>query len=84
MPALNCNTPINQALRRERQIKGKNSEKVTILEVNGAEYKDSKSIANKVGDTLAELYFPQNFDSTLFRTETKGRTENYTCEQRKL
>ena len=56
--SLNSNTPINQAWKRVRQLKGKDPKKVNILEGNAAQYKDSKSIDNKLGDTLAELSFP--------------------------
>ena len=35
---------------------------MNILEVNAAQYKGSKSIANKIGDTLADLSFQQNYD----------------------
>ena len=51
-------------MNRVRQLKGKDPKKITTLEVNGAQYKDSKSIANKLGDTLAELSLPQYYDST--------------------
>ena len=55
---LNCSTPINQAWNSVKRLKGKYPKKFTILEVNVAQYKDSKSIANKIGDTLAELSLP--------------------------
>ena len=61
---LNSNTPINQACKRVRQLKGNDRKKVNILEANGTQYKDSKSIVDKIGDTLAELSFPQNYDYT--------------------
>ena len=54
-------------------MKGKDSKKVNILEVNGTQYKKGESIANKIGDTLAELYLPQNYNSTFF--ELKQREE---------
>ena len=38
-------------------MKGKYPKKINILEVKGAQYKDSIRIANKVGDTLAEQLF---------------------------
>ena len=57
-------TPINQAWNRVRQLKGRDPKKVNILEVIGAQSKDSKSIANKTGDTLDELSLLQSFDST--------------------
>ena len=57
-------TPLNKAWNRVRQQEGNGPKKVTIFEVNGAQYKDSKVIANKIGDTLAELRLH------LFRTET--------------
>ena len=38
-----------------------------------AQYKDNKSIANTIGDTLAELSLPQNYDSTFL--EMKQREE---------
>ena len=34
--------------------------KVNILDVDGAQYKDSKSLANQIGYTLNELSLPQN------------------------
>ena len=74
--SLNCSTPINQAWNRVRQLKGKDPKNVTILEGNGAQYKDSKSIATKICDTLAELPLPQNYDSTLL--ELKQREEQKT------
>ena len=40
---------------------------------------DSKNIANKINDTLAELSLPQIYDYTFFRIETEEGTENYTC-----
>ena len=61
--SLNSNTPINQAWNRVRQLKGKDLKKNNIFEVNRAQYKDSESIANKIGDTLAELYLAQGYDS---------------------
>ena len=64
LPAsLNSNAPINQARNRVRQLKGKVLKKANILEVSGAQYKDNKSIANKIGDALAELSLPQNYYS---------------------
>ena len=62
--SLNSITPLNQAWNRVRQLEGNGPKKVTMFEVNGAQYKDSKVIASKVGDTLAELRLH------LFRTET--------------
>ena len=62
--SLKSNTPINQAWNRVRRLEGKDPKKVNVLEVNGAQYTDSKSIANKTGNTLAELSFPQSYDST--------------------
>ena len=59
---LNSNTPINQASNIVRQLKGKDPIKVNFLEANGAQYKDSKVIVSKIGDTLAELSFPKNYD----------------------
>ena len=35
-------------------MKGTDPNKVNIFEVNGAQYKDSKCIANKIGDTLVK------------------------------
>ena len=68
-------------------MKGKDPKKINIFEVNGVQHKYRKNMGNKIGDTLHELYLPQNYDYTFFRIKTKGRTENYTCEphqQRKL
>ena len=62
--SLNRNTPINQAWNKVGQLKGKDSKDVNNLEVNGTQYKDSKSIAIKIGDTLAEQSLPQKYDST--------------------
>ena len=45
-------------------MKGKDPKKVTVLEDDGARYNDSKSITNKIGDTLAELSSPRNNDNT--------------------
>ena len=47
------NTPISQSWNKVRQLKGKDPEKGKILEATGAQYKDSKNIANKIGNTLA-------------------------------
>ena len=69
--SLNSNTPINQAWNTVRQLKGKDPKKITNLEVNGAQYKDSKSIANKLGDTLAELFLPQKYDSTFLEVNQR-------------
>ena len=74
--SLNSNTPIKQAWNRIRQLKDKDPEKVNTLEVNGTQYKDSKSITNKIGKTLAELYLPQNYDSTFL--DLKQREEQKT------
>ena len=52
-------------------MKGKDPKKVNIFEVNKAQNKDSKSIAYKIGDTLAELYFPQNYDPTFLDVKQK-------------
>ena len=68
---LNNEAPVNQAWNRVRQLKGKDPKKVTILEVNGAQYKDSKSIANKLGDTLIELSLPENYDSTFLELKRR-------------
>ena len=76
----NSNTLINQAWNRVNQLKVKDPKKVYILEVNGAQYRDSKSIANKIGDILDELFLPQKLRLKLFIIETKGRKENNTCE----
>ena len=69
--SLNCNTPTNQTWNRVRQLKGKDPKKGTILEVNGAQYNNGKSIANKIGDTLAELSPPQNYDSTFLELKQR-------------
>ena len=49
---------IEQGEVGKRQI----SEKGNLLEVSGAQYKNSKSLANKIGDTLAELTLRQSYD----------------------
>ena len=74
--SLNSNTTINQAWNIVRQLKGKDPKKVTILEVYGAQCKDSKKIAYKIGDTLAKLSLSQNYHSTLL--ELKQREEQKT------
>ena len=43
---------MKQAWNRVRRLKGKDPEKVNILEVNGAQYNDSKRIANKIIITI--------------------------------
>ena len=67
--SLNCNTLISQAWERVRQVKDKDSKK--LKSVNGAQYKYSKSKPNKIGDTLAELPFPQNYDPTFLELKQK-------------
>ena len=59
---------MNQYWNRVKQLKGKDPKEVNILEVQGAQYKDSKIIANKVCETLAELYFSQKL-RPLFKKE---------------
>ena len=61
--SLNSNTPINQIWNSIRQLKGKDRKELNMLEVNGAHYKDSKNLANKIGDTLAEPSLPKIYDS---------------------
>ena len=60
---------------RVRQLKGKYPKEVNFLEVNGAQYKDSKSIVNKIGDTLAELSPTQNYDSTFLKLKQREEQE---------
>ena len=47
-----------------------------MLEVNGAQYKDSNGISYKIGDTLAEISLPQNYEPTFL--ELKQREEQET------
>ena len=54
-----------------RRIKGKQPKKVNISEINLMKYKDSKSIANKIGDTLAELSQPQKYEPTFLDLERR-------------
>ena len=49
---------------------------MNILKIHGAQYKDSKGKANKVGDALAERYLPQNYDPTFL--ELKQNEEQKT------
>ena len=70
--SLNWNTPENQAWNRKRHLKGKDPKKVNIREVNGAQYKDSKSMANKIGDTFAELSLPQSYDFIFSDLKQRG------------
>ena len=58
---------LEQGKTAERQI----PKKITILEVNGAQYKDSKSVASKIGETLAELCLPQIYDSIFLKLEQR-------------
>ena len=67
---------MNQACYRVRQLIGKDLKKVNVFEVDRAQYTDSKSLANKMGNTLTKLYFPQNYDSTF--SETKQKEEQKT------
>ena len=69
--SLNNSTPINQAWDRIRQLEDNDPKKVNILEADGAQYNDSKSIANKKVNTLAELSFPQNYDPTFVDLKQK-------------
>ena len=39
--------------------------------MRGAQYKDSYSIANKIGDMLAELHFQQNYGPTILDLKQK-------------
>ena len=85
--SLNSNTPINQAWNRKKTVERQRSKKINIIKVNEAQCKDTKRIANKIDDTLAELYFPQNYDSTFLELKQKKKHKNYTCgshQQRKL
>ena len=50
-------------------MKNEDPKKVNILDVNGAQYKDCKCIANKIGDTLPEQSLPQNYDPTLLELQ---------------
>ena len=77
--SLNRKTPINQDWNRVRHLKGEDPKKVNILEVNGTQYKDSKSITNKIGDTLAELSLPQNYYSTFLEMKPRENRNLYMC-----
>ena len=69
--SVNSNTHINQAWNTVVQLKGKNPKKKNIFQVNGAQYKTIKSIANKIDNTLAELSLLQNYDSTFLELTQK-------------
>ena len=64
-------TSTGQAWNRESGWKANDQKKLNILEVNGAQLKDSKCLANKIGDTLAELSSPQNYDPTFLELKQK-------------
>ena len=69
-----------------RHLKSKDPKKVNILEVNGTQYKDTKSIANRIGDVLAELTFPQKYDHTFpeLKQKEKQKTKqvNHTSKEK--
>ena len=46
-----------------------------MLEVNGVQYKDNKSIANKIGDILSSLSQPQKYVSTFLGLKLRGERE---------
>ena len=62
-------------------MKAKDPKKSNILEDNGAQYKDSKKIANKIGDTLTKLHFPQNCDSFFLELKQKGEEKTIHVKQ---
>ena len=57
------------SLEQSNRVEKQKSEKVNMLEVNEVQYKDRKSIANKIGETLAELSFPTKLRLNFFRIE---------------
>ena len=57
--------------------------KLTILEVNRAQHKDSKSMANKISDTLAELSLPQNYDYTFLELKQREKQKNIYVNHKK-
>ena len=61
-------------------MKGKDTKRVNILEVNMAEFNHSRSTASKIGDTLVELSHPQNYDSTFLKLTQREEQKNFTCE----
>ena len=70
--SLNRNTPINQACNRVRQLRGKDPKKVNIFEVIGAQYKDSKSTANKIGN-ISPNYLFHKIMTPHFQNWNKGK-----------
>lgn len=59
--SLNSDTPLNKVWNKMRHLKGKDPKRIIMLEANGTQYQDSKSIADLIGDTLAELSLPQTY-----------------------
>ena len=57
--SLNSGTPINKAWNRVRQLKEHSTPK------------HRKNIADKIRDTLAKLFFPQNYDHTFLELKQK-------------
>ena len=52
------NTPITYTWDKIRRVNIKEPEQVKIIEVDEVQYKNNKSIANKISDTLADLSLP--------------------------
>ena len=64
-------------------MKGKDPKKVNILEVNAAQYKYSKYKVNKIGDTLAKLSLPQNYDSTFLELKQREKQKTVHMNHKK-
>ena len=56
---------------RVTQLRGKYPKNVNILEDNGTQYKDTKILANKIGESLIKLLFPHNYDPNFLELEQK-------------
>ena len=57
-------------------MKGKDPKLVNRLEVNGVQYKDIKSIARKISDTLTKPSLPLNYDFTFLELKQREEQKN--------
>ena len=71
------------SLEHSETVEKQRSKKVNILEINGAQYEDSKNITNKMDDTLVELSFPQSHGSTFFELKQKEEQKTIHVNQTK-
>ena len=59
------------SLELSKAVESQRLKKVNILEGSGVQYIDSKNTANKIGNTLTELYLTQTYDPTFLKIKKK-------------